>query len=658
MAIAVLVLGLVPGPATARDDEPADVTSMSLEQLSDVQVVYAASRYEQRAVDAPASVTIVSSEEIERFGARNLGEVLDHVRGLYVTRDQNYTYLGIRGFGEPGDENRRVLVMVNGHRLNESVFDYAGLGADFPIPLGVVDRIEVIRGPGSSVYGTNALLGVINVVTRDPQPVAGARVTLGGGNQSASQGTLDLSRAVGGGAAVEVAGSWFGSHGGEYRYPEFVSGPTGSGIARGLDGTRSGTGYARLTWRDVEIQSGVSSERKDVPTAPFGTLFGISTRTWDHHAFLDAAWRPSLGDSSGLVVRASANSSRYDGQYPYDHSDTGTPVSLFRDYGAATWLTVGTQLTSRTVHDHTIVAGTEARADLRLDQGAADELGVYTRVRKTASTWGLFAQDDWAAAEFAHLSLGLRYDRYSSFGGQFTPRAAVVVSPATATRVKLLYGRAFRAPNSFELDYEGGGNKAAHALSPELIDTYEFALEQGLGARVALSASVFGFQAHDLLAQEIDPADSLIVFRNSGRVEARGAEIELRVRPGEGWEFTGSYSRQDARDANTDATLVNSPRDVAKASVLTPAWHGADAALALRGVGRRPTLAGERTAPYLLVDLSARHRLPGGRLTLNAAVWNLTGATYGDPGAQQHVQDVIPQDGRTWRAFVAMRFGR
>src|SRR6266568_9286191 len=156
-------------PASASDD--VDLTEVSLQTLMDfkVQSVYGASKHEQKLSEAPSSVTIVDSEEIKKYGARNFADVLNSVRGLYVTYDRNYSYLGIRGFDRPGDFNSRILVLVDGHRINDNVYGQALIGTDFPVDVDLIDRIEVIRGPNSSLYLASAFLGVVNIITKRTQ---------------------------------------------------------------------------------------------------------------------------------------------------------------------------------------------------------------------------------------------------------------------------------------------------------------------------------------------------------------------------------------------------------------------------------------------------------------------------------------------------------
>ena len=122
--------------------------------------------YMQKVTEAPSSVTIITADEIRGFGHRTLADVLRTVRGFYVTYDRNYSYLGVRGFSRPGDYNARVLLQVDGHRLNDNVFGSALIGTEFPLDVDLIERIEIIRGPSSALYGTSAFFAVINVITK------------------------------------------------------------------------------------------------------------------------------------------------------------------------------------------------------------------------------------------------------------------------------------------------------------------------------------------------------------------------------------------------------------------------------------------------------------------------------------------------------------
>src|SRR6185436_12590008 len=114
-----------------------------------IERVFGASKYEQKVTRAPAAVTIVTGEEMSQFGHRTLADVLRSIRGLYVTTDRNYANFGIRGFSRPGDFNTRVLLVVDGHRMNDNLYGSALIGREAMTEVDSIERVEVIRGPSS-----------------------------------------------------------------------------------------------------------------------------------------------------------------------------------------------------------------------------------------------------------------------------------------------------------------------------------------------------------------------------------------------------------------------------------------------------------------------------------------------------------------------------
>jgi iron complex outermembrane receptor protein len=178
--------------APGQFQDQSGVPDITLEHLlsAEIDTVFGASRYRQRVTEAPASVSIVTREEIEQFGYRTFGDVLRGVRGFYVSNDRNYSYLGTRGFSRPGDYNTRVLVLIDGHRLNDNVYDAVLIGTEFPLDIDLIERIEFVRGPGSSLYGTNAVFAVVNVVTRRGAGIDGLHVSAEAGNLHTGAGSF------------------------------------------------------------------------------------------------------------------------------------------------------------------------------------------------------------------------------------------------------------------------------------------------------------------------------------------------------------------------------------------------------------------------------------------------------------------------------------
>src|SRR5438132_6509812 len=200
--------------------------------------VVAAEKSLTRAQEAPASITVISAEEIRGFGYSTLSEALRSVRGFYTSSDRDYDATGVRGFSTPGTYNNRILVLSDGHVTNDVSVGQGAVGRDFDADLSGVERIEIVRGPGSVLYGSAAFFAVVNVVHR--APADGRHAELG-----AQVGTLGentghaIASWAGPGGSVWARASGADLTGEPVFASPAASGPA-AGFASGLDGERAG----------------------------------------------------------------------------------------------------------------------------------------------------------------------------------------------------------------------------------------------------------------------------------------------------------------------------------------------------------------------------------------------------------------------------------
>jgi len=197
MAILLLVPSLGVSPVETRgqgvgETKPAakGLGQLSLEELMAIKVdtVYGASKFQQKVTEAPSSITIITADEIQKYGYRTLSDVLQSVAGFYVTNDRNYSYVGMEGISRPTDYNTHLLIMIDGHRINDNVFNGAYVGTEAILDVDLIERVEIIRGPGSSLYGTNAFLGVRNIITKRGRDLKGAEVSADAGSLQTYRG--------------------------------------------------------------------------------------------------------------------------------------------------------------------------------------------------------------------------------------------------------------------------------------------------------------------------------------------------------------------------------------------------------------------------------------------------------------------------------------
>jgi iron complex outermembrane receptor protein len=650
---------LLPSLAPAQSGD-IDIAELTLEELLAVELTSTASKFPQEVTRAPASVTVVTADEIRLRGYRTFADVLDGVRGLYTSNDRNYTYVGVRGFARPGDYNTRVLVLVDGHRLNEPVYDMAPVGTDFPLDVSLIQRVEVIRGPASSLYGTSAFFAVINVITKPGSDHDGVRLSGSTGSLSTHGATASVGHVFSGGNELLLAASARGSAGMSRLYfPEFDTGAPGSGVAVDADGDSVGSLFASAVLGRVRVRGAFVERRKDVPTGSFGTVFNDGrARTVDRRAFIDIAYTGPFGGAWTGVARAGVDAYRYTGDYPYDYGeDVGTVV--WRD-GADAAVVSGELTLNRRFDAHVVTVGTEARRVVRARQWAEDLFGPLLDESHPSTVFGLYAQDEVTLRRWLLLNAGVRLDRQDEFGARVTPRAGLVFLPRGQTAVKLLYGRAFRAPNSYERYYYETMRQGHLLLEPETIDTTELVWEEYVGAETRTAVSLFRYDAERLIEQRslgVDElGDPLLYFVNAGRTTAHGIEMEIERRWRGGLVGAVSYSHVRASDRALDAPLSNSPRHLVRSSLVVPIRALAStASLNVNAAGRRRAVDGSTVGAFGVADVVTTTAL-GRRLELGLGLYNVLDRRYGHPGAEEHLQRSIVQDGRTFRAQLTARF--
>jgi iron complex outermembrane receptor protein len=658
----VTVLLLVSGPAIA---EPPDTELAALGDeailFEAIPSVYGASKYEQKTTEAPSAVSIVTGEEIRQYGHRTLAEVLASTQGIFSSYDRNYTYLGVRGFARPGDYNSRVLLLVDGHRLNDPVYDAALVGTEFPVDVGLIDRVEVIRGPSSSLYGTSAFFGVVNVITRRGRDLDTAELSTEVGSRASYQPRMTYGKRLSEHADLLGSASYYQSDG-ERRlhYSEFDDPATNDGVAVNADGDEARRYFGSASYRGFALQSGYGSRDKHIPTAAFETVFDTDrTYTTDELTWVDLSWRGEAGPGWDLLSRVYYDRYEYRGDYLYDYSTTGVPELVVNqdDTVGERW---GTELNaSRTFfEDHKLTLGGEFRDNFRLDQMNFDRRPAFTYLddKRGARDFGLYLQDDHAILENLLVSAGVRYDHYDTFGGNLSPRLALIYDPLARTTVKLVYGEAFRAPSAYELYYGGSTQKASPDLEPELNQTLELVLEQGLGEHFRAGASLYRYEIDDLIDVAYDPADDLYFYDNVSHVSAQGVELRLDAHWASGFAGGLSYALQRAEDDEGDR-LSNSPKHMAKLQVTFPLWpERLSGGVELHYLSDRETLGGDTVDGVVLTNLTLLHRELLDGFTVSGTVKNLFDVEYGDPAGEEHLQREIEQDGRSFWLKLDYRF--
>ena len=651
----MLPLLFMPRPAAAEPQAAVqDLTALPFEQLLAMEV-YSASKFVQQASQAPSTVSVISASDIRTFGWRTLADVLRSVRGLYLSYDRNYSYLGARSFLRPGDYNSRFLLQIDGNRINDAVYDQAPVGGEFPLDLDLVERIEYAPGPGSSIYGANAFFGVIIVITKRARDVdGGARASVELGQSGARKGSASYAWSDRRGSDVLLSAIRYKSDGRDLFFAEFDNPSQNHGIARGLDYETGQRFFAKGASGPFSVSLLHAARAKGMPTASFEQAFNDSrSRTLDMQTYLDLGYRLALAAGADLSARLYWGRSDSNGDYPNDLPQR----SLNHDGSTSRWWGLDLKAVSVARAGHKLVAGVEYQHDYRLVQTNYDiePYVEYLDERRHGARTGLYLQDEIALRDDLLLNAGLRYDHHTRSGGLFNPRLALIWQAAPDTTLKALYGTSYREPNNFELYYAfpgPGGQNANPGQGRERIRSTELALVRQLRHNGRVTVTAFQNQVRGLISQTSDPDTMLTMFHNASNATARGVEVEYE-RSWSNAMLRASYSRQALAQEGADVSAVNSPASLAKLNLALPlgatAWR---AGLEAQYVGPRDTLLA-RTGGYWLANLN----LFSTRLTRHAdvalGIYNVFDRRYADPAPAAHRQDSIAQDGRSVRVTLS-----
>lgn len=542
--------GFFPLSAFAQRDLP-DTTFSADEKLlfQDIPSVYSASKYGQKITEAPSSISMVTAEEIKKYGYRTMADLLASLRGIFTTNDRTYQFLGIRGFVHPSDFNTRALVLTDGHRTNEAMDDSSAIG----------NEDHIFRG----VY---------------------------------------------------------------------------------------------------------VHRKKGIPTAPYETVVNDNgTDILDALGHLDLRYEHDFEDQTKVVGRLFYDNYYYSGDYVYDVADPGDPPDFFvnQDKALAQWWGSEFWVTKRLFGNHRLTAGGEFRQNLQQDQKDYDRT-LNLNDNRDSVNWEIYLQDEVEILENVRLSLGVRYDHFPTFGSTTNPRLGLIYNPFSGTNLKFLYKTAFRASNVYEKYYHDGFNtkKPNPNLDPETIETFEFIVEQALGGSLRGTASLFYNRIDNLITFVTDPNDGLLFNKNLQDAETLGVEVGLEGKIMGKVDSRISYSFQNTEDRDTGVKLSNSPAHLAKPNLIAPLYQETlFGSLGTQYMRTRKTLAGTHTDDYLITNLSLFSRFKNipvfgsdwiRGLEVSGTVHNLFDQNYGDPGSEEHLQNQIPQDGRTYRVKLPM----
>ncbi len=671
--------------------------------LPPVREIAAASRAVESVDDAPASVTVITAQELEAFGYPTLLEALRGVRGFALSYDSTYGNASVRGLGRANDFSNRLLVLGDGAVLNEDILYQPFIHYDGRVDLGDVERIEIVRGPGSVLYGTGAVSGVINLVTRGRDEPTGVELAASTADDAVARARADVRLRFGrdSGAWASLAGARSQGRTVDLFFDEDGDGRVEPHPAHDFDRFDAWTAAGRVWHHDLTLQWFYSWRHLRIPTGGYQSEFDRKENTYtDERGLLELRYEPHLSKHVQLLGRAYLNASTFSSDFLYQGSvdPDGNPVMPFdqviHEVYQGQW--EGAEL--RVIADagplRLSVGGEVAqhfKIELHSQQSESDDTQTkLLEVNAPYTVLAAYANLDWRIVPRLKLVAGVRLDRWDlsqeqlGFTGQeltadFTsinPRVALVLHASSSDIVKLMAGRAFRAPSTYEYFYTDGFYTQATSdccsttpLKPETVYSAELENIYRFDQDWALIASIYGIYAQDIIEtlpvpKEVRDAngwDEGIFYYGNSDVGQRvlGGDVEVRREWRGGTMLSAQYGFQSSRYTrspreNSDAYLPerrvpNQPAHLASVRAVVPlvgsGLSGA-ARMTLEGPRRIALDATDVTDAAVIADLVLSGTLGRQGVRWSAGVYNLFDWKYALP-AEPYKSVTMPQLGRS-----------
>ncbi len=549
--------------AGVQDIASADsLLDMSIEELSQVKVIIA-SGFEQTANNAPATVTLITEDDIKKTGATNLADILQTVPGIHIQRSA----FGFRPQVRiRGAASTQTLLMINGNPVRDLVWNFGIFWKG--IPTSAIERVEVIRGPGSALYGADASAGVINVITKTAGKITHNEAGVQAGSFNTKNGWLQYGNQWHD-FNIALTADYSTTDGHDPDIKNFEQ------VEYGYDNQDLRFSISDQNWQF--LANYMRHDNLDTQITGAG-YFDPLTSADDKRYDMDLIYSDdNFSDNWGIKAKLHYQDLNYDSNQGFRETPpTLDPVNFPQgqiNQMSSSERQAGFEVSGNysAFKEHVITIGSgynwqdiyDVKQVVNFDASGAPisprNISGTTRAfapEKSRELHYLFIQDIWAFASDWELTSGLRYDYYSDFGNTFNPRLALVWQTTEKLTTKLLYGQAFRAPNFQELYSITSRSMGNASLDPEETETLELAFSYNVNEQLHLNANLFEYLINDYIRR-----DNSNTFQNAGKHKILGVEMEAQWQISKAFRLMGNYTWRDPE--NNDYRVSEEPEQSA-----------------------------------------------------------------------------------------------
>jgi outer membrane cobalamin receptor len=665
---------LLAGMAAAETaDENGDIDmealGLSLAELFDLEVTIATG-VKQSVARAPSVTSVITAADIERMGATTLEEVLETIPGLHVEyMPYGGSIFNIRGIYSL--VNSQVLVLMNG--IPVTSITYSSKPFFYSPLVNSINRIEIIRGPGSAVYGADAFAGVINIITKTKKDIEGTETGVRIGSFDTEE-VWALHGGNYGGFDVALSMDYQSTNGHERtidvdaqtQFDKIFN--TQASYAPGPVNLqkRSFDAYLDISKGNWQLRSGFQGRYDVEDMAGAASALDPLGSYWEKHFNMDLIYHnPELTKNWDVTAQLSYLYNEWEthdqtwfppgafgGAYPKGYVfDTGTKENHARLNLSSTYtgfnqhmIRLGTGYHYGDMFETKHISNVDPATRLAIPYTDFSDT-VYTVIPEThRDNWYLFLQDIWSFAANWELTVGLRYDKYSDFGATTNPRLALMWQPRPNLTTKLLYGSAFRAPGIADQyinlpTFQGNRN-----VEPETIDTWELAFDYRATKNLHFATNLFTYKWNDGIIYGPGETEGTFKIANIATQKGQGLEFETRWQMSNKFSLLANYAFTKATNENTNHDAGNYPQHSAYLRtdwLVYPNWSLNSQ---LTWIGENKRGAGDPRAPvddYTTVDLTLRRKEIKGHWNFAVSVRNLFDADARVPSSGPDADGMI-----------------
>ncbi len=631
---------------------------------------------------APSIISIITAEKIKHMGFRTLTDILKTVPGFDISMSKNGTKeIAVRGvLSSP-----KVKILIDGHSVNEPYSGEATWNFN-DLVVENIKKIEIIRGPGSALYGQNAFLAIINVITKDTVDIDGFQLTASGGSYNTKNYNALFGKEFG---DLKISGflDYYDTEGFHRAIEQdaIFGHPASLSPGRSQNSKEKTDLNLKLSYKDLMFHCKYMKKRREAYIGQ-DNILDDETMWKDTYIFSELIYKLSFGEKLDIKPKVY-----------YDQYNVGTNIIGIRPDGFFVEPFPGFKVVypdgvQGRQRFKTRTIGFENQVDYNIFEGnkltfgfqyewihlhdisfAANAHPIFLTPltsltdfskdfpfikKKTRHIWALYLQDEWNITKDIDLTVGVRYDHFSRFGSTTNPRVGLIWRFLENANLKLLFATAFRAPNFQELFLINNPSRLGNPnLDPEKINTFEISLGYDFTKHIRGNINYFFNRIRDRIV--LEEKSGANIFENKTGARIKGVEAELKADFGNDNYFYANYTFQNAEETRDRERLPFTPEHKANFGLNVGFWKYANANLNTFVSGPRPRENGDtrnNLPSYALVNLTLIGRNFIDNFEIRGSVFNLFDKNYDDPAPKDTVPTDHPQQGRSFMIELRYEF--